>query len=146
MKTYSAKPTDITRKWYVVDASEDTLGRVAGRVAQLLTGKGKPMFTPHIDCGDYVIVINAKKIKTTGKKLEDKQYYRHSGYPGGIKSKSLGQKLEQEPESVITHAVRGMIPANKLRDGRLARLKVYAGEEHQHEAQKPEKLTIKESK
>jgi len=146
MKTYSAKPTDVTRKWYIIDASEATLGRVATQVAQLLTGKGKPMFTPHIDCGDYVIILNAEKIQTTGKKLTDKHYYRHSGHPGGLKEETLEQKLEKNPESVITHAVRGMIPVNKLRDGRLARLKVYVGESHNHEAQKPEKISVKESK
>ena len=146
MKTYSAKPADVTRKWYVIDASEGTLGRVATQIAQLLTGKGKPMFTPHIDTGDYVIVINASAVKVTGKKMTDKHYYRHSGFPGGIKEQTLGEKLEKNPESVITHAVRGMIPANKLRDGRLARLKVYPSSEHNHEAQKPEKISVKESK
>lgn len=146
MKTYSAKPSDITRKWYVIDASELPLGRVATRVAQLLTGKGKPSFTHHIDVGDYVIVVNAAKTKTTGQKTDKKIYYRHSGYPGGIKSQTLGEKLAKKPESVIEHAVRGMLPANKLRDGRLSRLKVYAGEDHNHEAQKPTKLTLKEKK
>lgn len=146
MKTYSAKPSDVTRKWYVIDASEDSLGRVATKIAQLLTGKGKPSFTHHIDVGDFVVVINAEKIKATGKKITDKIYYRHTGYPGGIKSQTLGEKLEKKPESVIEHAVRGMLPVNKLRDGRLARLKVYAGETHNHEAQKPEKISVKDVK
>lgn len=146
MRTYSAKPSDVTRKWYLIDASESTLGRVATQVAQLLTGKGKPTFTHHIDVGDYVVVVNAEKVQTTGKKLADKHYYRHSGFPGGIKDETLGDKLAKDPTSVITHAVRGMIPANKLRDARLARLKVYAGTEHHHEAQKPEKINIKEAK
>ena len=146
MKTYSAKPSDVTRAWYVIDASEAPLGRVATRVATLLTGKGKPMFTSHIDTGDFVIVINADKLVVTGKKLQDKKYYRHSGFPGGIKEASLADKMAKDSTEVITHAVRGMLPVNKLRDGRLKRLKVYAGAEHKHEAQKPETLSLKEGK
>nr|MDP9129403.1 50S ribosomal protein L13 [Candidatus Binatota bacterium] len=126
MKTYSAKPTDVTRQWYLVDASEAPLGRVATKVATLLTGKGKPQFTKHIDCGDFVVVINAKNIVATGDKLEKKVYYRHSNYPGGLKSATLAEKLEKDPTFAITHAVRGMLPINRLRDGRLLRLKVYA--------------------
>jgi large subunit ribosomal protein L13 len=146
MKTYSAKPSDVTRKWYVLDASEAPLGRVATRAAALLTGKGKPMFTSHIDTGDYVIVINSDKLVVTGKKLEDKMYYRHSNYPGGLTETKLKDKLAQDSTTVIVAAVRGMLPVNKLRADRLARLKVYAGSEHNHEAQKPEKLAIKEGK
>lgn len=146
MKTYSAKPSDVTRAWYVVDASEATLGRVATQVAQLLTGKGKPMFTAHIDTGDYVVVINADKLQVTGAKMEKKIYYRHSGFPGGLKETPLKKQMEKDSTAVITHAVRGMLPVNKLRDGRLARLKVYAGAEHNHEAQKPTTIKVKEAK
>ena len=142
MKTYSAKPTDVTRKWYVVDASETSLGRMATEIATLLSGKSKPMFTPHTDCGDYVIVVNADKLVVTGKKLSDKVYYRHSQYPGSIKKTTLAEKMEKNPANVIEKAVRGMLPANKLRPGRLARLKIYSGAEHQHEAQKPEKISV----
>jgi large subunit ribosomal protein L13 len=146
MKTYSAKPTDVTRKWYVLDASEAPLGRLATVAATLLTGKGKPQFTKHIDCGDYVIVVNADKLVVTGNKLEDKMYYRHSGYPGGLKEAQLKEVMAKDSTMVITKAIRGMLPVNKLRDGRLARLKVYAGSEHNHEAQKPQVLTLKEGK
>lgn len=146
MKTYSAKPTEVTRKWYVVDASEAPLGRVATVVATLLTGKTKPMFTKHIDCGDHVIIINAEKVVVTGNKLVGKKYYSHSNYPGGLKTATLTEKLEKDPAFPIKHAVRGMLPVNKLRDARLARLKVYAGTEHNHEAQKPEKFSLKEGK
>lgn len=145
MKTYSAKPTEVTRKWYVVDASEAPLGRVATQIATLLTGKGKPMFTHHIDCGDFVVVTNAENLVVTGKKLTDKKYYHHTLYPGGIKEASLAQKMAKDPTSIITHAVRGMLPVNKLRPGRLERLKVYAGSEHKHEAQKPEKFSVNSS-
>lgn len=145
-KTYSAKPTDVKREWYLVDASETTLGRLASRTAQLLTGKGKPMFTPHIDTGDYVVVINADKLIVTGNKLEEKKYYRHSQYPGSLKETKLRHKLAADPVSVVEEAVRGMLPKNKLSKGRLQRLKVYSGEEHQHEAQKPKKLSVKEGK
>jgi large subunit ribosomal protein L13 len=146
MKTYSAKPSDITRKWYVVDASEAPIGRVATRIATLLTGKGKPEFTKHIDCGDFVVVINAKDVVATGDKLNKKVYYRHSNYPGGLKEATLAEKLEKDPTFVITNAVRGMLPVNKLRDGRLMRLKVYADAEHKHEAQKPVTISIKDIK
>lgn len=145
-KTYSAKPTDVLRKWYVVDASELTLGRLSTQVATLLTGKGKPQFTHHIDTGDYVIVINSDKLVVTGNKLVDKKYYRHSGFPGGIKEASLADKMAKDSTEVILHSIRGMLPVNKLRDGRLARLKIYAGSEHQHEAQKPETISLKEGK
>lgn len=146
MKTYSAKPSEVTRKWYVLDASEAPLGRVATRAAKLLTGKDKPMFTQHIDCGDFVVIINAEKIQVTGGKLDSKMYYRHSMYPGGLKELTLREKMEKDPTFAITHAIRGMLPVNKLRDGRLARLKVYAGTEHNHEAQKPVVISVKEGK
>ena len=146
MKTYSAKPSDVTRKWYVIDASQAPLGRVATQIAKLLTGKDKPMFTHHIDVGDYVVVINAANIVVTGEKMDSKMYYRHSHYPGGLKELTLREKMVKDPTHAITHAVRGMLPVNKLRDGRLDRLKVYAGAEHNHEAQKPEAISVKEGK
>lgn len=146
MKTYSAKPTDITRKWYVLDASEAPLGRLSTRAATLLTGKGKPQFTHHVDTGDYVIVINAAALQVTGGKEAKKMYYRHTGYPGGLKEATLQEVLTNDPTKAVIQAIRGMLPVNKLRDGRLARLKVYAGAEHNHEAQKPEVLALKEAK
>jgi len=142
-KTYSAKPSEVSRAWYVVDASEAPMGRVATRVATLLTGKEKPMFTQHIDCGDYVIVINAEKLVVTGDKMEKKMYYHHSHYPGGLKEATLAEKQIKDPTHAMTHAIRGMLPVNKLRDGRSARLKVYAGAEHNHEAQKPQVISLK---
>ena len=147
MKTFSAKPSDVTRTWYVVDASELPLGRLSTKVAGLLMGKGKPTYTQHIDTGDYVIVINAEKLIVTGKKLEDKKYYRHSSYPGGLKESSLQFEIEKDPTKVVKLAVRGMLPVNKLRDPRLLRLKIYAGAEHEHAAQKPVTLKLtKEAK
>jgi len=146
MKTYSAKPADVTRKWYVVDAAEAPLGRVATRVATLLTGKGKPQFTKHIDTGDYVIVINAAQLKVTGDKLNKKMYYRHSNYPGGLKQRTLAEQMEKDSTDVLFQAIRGMLPVNKLRDERLARLKIYVDAEHKHEAQKPEVISVKETK
>ena len=146
MKTYSAKPTDVTRDWFIVDASEDSIGRVATRIASLLMGKGKPMFTKHIDTGDFVVVINAEKVVATGKKLTDKIYYRHSNFPGGLKEASLAEKLEKDPTFVITNAVRGMLPVNKLRDERLKRLKVYVGTDHKHAPQQPKLISIKDIK
>ncbi|HMT18714.1 MAG TPA: 50S ribosomal protein L13 [Candidatus Saccharibacteria bacterium] len=143
MKTYSAKPSDVKRVWHVVDASQTTLGRLSTEVAQLLTGKKKPMFTHHVDCGDYVIVVNAENLKVTGQKTTDKKYYHHTGFPGGIKERSLKEQHEIDPTKVIETAVRGMLPVNKLRDGRLKRLKIYAGMEHGHEAQKPVVFEIK---
>lgn len=142
MKTFSAKPTDVERKWYVIDASEAPLGRVATQVATLLTGKSKPQFTKHIDCGDYVIVINADNLVVTGDKMEKKMYYRHSGFPGGLKEAQLKEKMVKDSTEPIFKAVRGMLPVNKLRDGRLARLKIYSGAEHNHEAQKPETYSV----
>ena len=142
-KTYSAKPTEVERKWYVVDASEAPMGRVATRIATLLTGKGKPMFTSHIDCGDYVVVINSDKVVYTGAKEEDKVYYRHSGYPGGLKERTVREQRELNSTKLVEKAVYGMLPVNKLRDGRMKRLKVFTGSEHTHEAQKPTVITIK---
>lgn len=143
MKTYSAKPSEVTRAWYVIDAAEAPLGRIATRIATYLSGKHKPMFTAHIDCGDYVVVVNASQTVTTGQKGEDKMYYRHSGYPGGLKERTLNEQLDRDPRAVVIQAVRGMLPANKLRDERLNRLKVFAGGEHTHEAQKPQKVSVK---
>ena len=143
-KTFSAKPSDVTRKWYVVDASEASLGRVATKIATLLTGKGKPTFTQHIDTGDFVVVVNAANLKVTGNKLEDKMYYRHSGFPGGLKEASLKEVLSgSTPERALFEAVRGMLPVTKLRDARLQRLKIYMDAEHKHEAQKPETISLK---
>ncbi|MCA9318714.1 50S ribosomal protein L13 [Candidatus Saccharibacteria bacterium] len=146
MNTFSAKPSDVTRKWFVVDASEAPLGRIATQIATLLTGKGKPMFTKHIDCGDFVIVVNADKLVVTGAKLDDKMYYRHSGYPGGLREDTLKDVIEKDASRAIYEAVRGMLPVNKLRDERLKRLKIYTGAEHEHAAQKPEALSLKGAK
>jgi large subunit ribosomal protein L13 len=148
MKTYSAKPTEVTRQWHIVDAGTLPVGRLATQVAQLLTGKGKPMFTHHIDCGDFVIVINCDNAVFTGQKEDGKVYYRHTGFPGGIKSRSVKEmRADKASTKMIEKAIYGMIPANKLRDGRMSRLKLYAGAEHNHEAQKPKVLSlIKETK
>jgi large subunit ribosomal protein L13 len=146
MKTYSAKPTEVVRKWYLLDASELPLGRLSTQAAKLLTGKDKPMFTKHIDCGDFVVVINSDKSVFTGNKLEDKKYYHHSLYPGGLKTASLQEKLDQDSTKVVRQAIRGMLPVNKLRDGRLERLKIYKDENHQHNAQSPEKISLKAGK
>ncbi len=146
MKTYSAKPSEVTRKWYVIDASDTTLGRVSTQVATLLTGKSKPMFTSHIDCGDFVVVVNADKLQVTGGKEEKKMYYNHSGYPGGLRERQLKDLMGNDSTEVIYKAVRGMLPVNKLRDDRLKRLKIYAGAEHVHAAQKPETISLKGSK
>ena len=140
MKTYSAKPGDIERSWYLVDADGQTLGRMASQIASILRGKHKPIFTPHMDCGDYVIVVNAEKVHVTGNRLDDKMYYRHSGYPGGLKQTSLREMLKTRPERVIEEAVRRMLPKNNLGRHMLKKLKVYAGPEHQHQAQNPEPL------
>jgi large subunit ribosomal protein L13 len=146
MKTYSAKPTEVTREWYVVDASEVPLGRLATQVAKLLTGKDKPMFTKHIDCGDYVVVINTDNLVVTGKKMEDKKYYRHSGFPSGLTETSLREQIDKDSTKAVIHAIRGMLPVNKLRDGRLLRLKVYPTAEHNHNAQTPKAFSLKEGK
>ena len=140
MKTYSAKPGDIERSWYVVDADGQTLGRMASQIATILRGKHKPIFTPHMDCGDYVVVVNAEKIHVTGNRLDNKMYYRHSGYPGGLKTTSLRVMLQTKPERVIEEAVRRMLPKNNLGRHMLKKLRVYAGPEHQHQAQNPEPL------
>lgn len=146
MKTYSAKPTDVTRNWYVVDASEASFGRVATVVAELLTGKRKPMFTKHIDCGDFVVVINTDKMVITGDKLNKKMYYHHSHFPGGLRENTLQEKMDADSTEVMARAIRGMLPVNKLRDGRLLRLKVYKDDQHKHEAQKPKSFSVKEGK
>ena len=142
-KTYSQKPSEVSRRWILIDAKDAPLGRVATTVATYLTGKYKPSFTPHVDGGDYVIVINAKEAIATGNKEEDKVYYRHSGFPGGIKSATLKEVRKKAPEFIIENAVKGMIPHNKLAKERMARLKIFAGENHSHEAQKPEKVEVK---
>lgn len=142
MKTFMASPATIDRKWYVVDATDMTLGRLASEVAKVLRGKNKPIFTPHIDCGDNVIVINAEKIKVTGKKMDQKVYYHHSDYVGGLKEATLREKLEKKPEQVIKLAVKGMLPKGPLGRQMFTKLHVYAGPEHKHEAQKPEVLTF----
>ncbi len=142
-KTFSQKPAEVERVWYLVDASEVPLGRLATQVATLLTGKHKPTYTPHVDGGDYVIVVNASKMVVSGDKQSKKKYYRHTGYPGGIKETALS---DMAPEKAIEKAVRGMITANKLRPGRLARLKVYRDDQHNHQAQKPAAFSLKEGK
>lgn len=143
-KTYSQKPTEVERKWHLIDAAEaPTLGRLSAKIATLLSGKNKATFTPHTDGGDFVVVINAEKVKVTGNKEEGKMYYRHSGFPGGLKEASLKELREKNPAMIIEKAVYGMLPTNKLRDDRMKRLKVYAGAEHNHAAQKPEKVEVK---
>ena len=142
MKTYMANPDKIERKWYVVDATGYTLGRLASEVAKVLRGKNKAIFTPHIDTGDYVIVINAEKISVTGRKLDQKIYYQHSAYVGGMKETTLREKLNKKPVEVIEHAVKGMLPKGPLGREMYKKLYVYAGPEHNHAAQKPEVLTF----
>ena len=142
MKTYVATPSDRQRDWYVVDADGKTLGRLATGIADTLRGKRKPEYTPHIDTGDFVIVVNAAKIRVTGDKLNSKVYWRHSGYPGGIKSRTLGEQLARRPEEVIRKAVKGMLPRNRLARQQLRKLKVYAGPEHPHQAQQPTPMEI----
>jgi large subunit ribosomal protein L13 len=143
MKTYVATPIDRERNWYVVDATGLTLGRLATRIADTLRGKLKPTYTPHIDTGDFVVVVNAEKISVTGNKRADKRYYRHSGYPGGLKSRTLEEMLTRRPEEVIRIAVKGMLPRNRLARRQITKLKVYAGPDHPHAAQKPQPLEIK---
>lgn len=142
-KTYSQKTADISRSWYLIDASSAPLGRVATEIAKYLIGKSKPTYTPHIDNGDYVVVINAEKAVVTGNKEEGKIYYRHSGFPGGIKDATLREVREKYPERIIEAAVKGMIPRNKLASERLGRLRVFAGETHSHTAQTPTKVEVK---
>jgi large subunit ribosomal protein L13 len=138
MKTYSAKPGEIERHWYVVDAEAKTLGRLATQIAEVLRGKGKPAYTPHVDTGDFVIVVNAEKVHVTGQKLDQKLYYKHSGYPGGLHSRTLREQLARRPEEVLRKAVRGMLPKNRLASAQLRKLKIYAGPDHPHAAQNPE--------
>ena len=142
MKSFMASPSTVERKWYVVDAEGKTLGRLASEVANVLRGKNKPTYTPHIDTGDYVIVVNAEKIQVTGKKLDQKIYYHHSVYVGGMKEATLREMMQKKPEFVITHAVKGMLPKGPLGRQMLKKLHVYAGPEHNHAAQKPETLDI----
>jgi large subunit ribosomal protein L13 len=140
MKTWNAKPGEIERRWYLVDAEGKTLGRLATQIADTLRGKTKPQYTPHVDTGDFVIVVNAEKIVVTGNKLDAKLYHRHSGYPGGLRSRPLRDQLERQPTEVIRKAVKGMLPRNRLARQQLTKLKVYAGPEHPHEAQAPQPL------
>ena len=142
MKTYMANPDKIERKWYVVDAADCTLGRLASEVAKVLRGKNKPEFTPHVDTGDYVIVVNAEKVKVTGKKMSQKVYYNHSDYVGGMKETTLAEMMEKKPERVIELAVKGMLPKGPLGRAMFDKLHVYAGPDHKHQAQKPEALTF----
>jgi large subunit ribosomal protein L13 len=142
MKTYSAKPGEIAREWYLVDAEGKTLGRLATQIADVLRGKRKPAYTPHVDTGDFVVVVNAEKIAVTGTKLDDKMYYRHSGYPGGLKARPLREQLERQPAEVLRKAVKGMLPKNRLAAKQLLKLKIYAGPEHPHEAQAPKPLEV----
>ena len=142
MKTLSAKTDDVERKWYLVDAEGQVLGRLATHLASILTGKTKPIYTPHVDTGDFVVVVNADRIRLTGKKLEKKVYYWHTGYPGGIKDISAKDLLAKKPERVLKHAVKGMLPKNPLGRQMFKKLKVYAGPDHPHQAQEPEPLKI----
>ena len=142
MRTFTQKQEEIERDWYVVDAEGETLGRLASRIAPILKGKHKPIYTPHLDCGDFVVVVNAEKVRVTGRKLDQKLYHHHSGYPGGLKSISLRDQLDKHPERVLQAAVRGMLPKNKLGRRMIKKLKVYAGETHPHEAQQPEPLDL----
>lgn len=142
MKSFVAKPADIERKWYVIDANGQTLGRLATQAAMILRGKHKPIYTPHVDCGDHVIVVNADKVVLTGKKLDQKKYYRYSGYIGGLKETSARDMLEKKPEKVVFEAIKGMMPKNTLGREMLKKLRVYAGAEHEHAAQKPEAYTL----
>jgi large subunit ribosomal protein L13 len=143
MKTYAQKPTEVERKWYILDASQASFGRVSARAASLLIGKGKPTVTPHTDGGDFVIVINSAQLVATGDKQNKKIYYRHSGYPGGLYSRTMAEQQAKDPKSIIFKAVRGMLPNNKLREQRLARLKIYEDAEHTHAPQKPQLLDMK---
>ena len=142
MPTYNPKPGEITRTWHVIDATDVVLGRLASQAATLLRGKHKPQFAPHVDTGDFVIVINADKVALTGNKRETKMTYRHSGYPGGLTAKAIGEELEKRPDRVVERAVKGMLPKNTLGRKQLSKLKVYAGSDHPHAAQKPEPYEI----
>jgi large subunit ribosomal protein L13 len=142
MSTYMAKNEEVERSWFVVDAENKTLGRLASKIAQYIRGKHKPTFTPHVDMGDYVIVVNAEKINLSGNKLDQKKYYKHSNYPGGIKEVTYRELLAKNPEFIIEKAVKGMLPSNKLGRKMIKKLKVYSGENHPHQAQKPEKIEL----
>ncbi len=142
MKTYTAKPGEIEREWFLVDAEGQTLGRLATRIADTLRGKGKPQYTPHVDTGDFVVVVNAEKIAVTGAKLDKKLYYRHSGYPGGLRVRTLREQLERRPTEVLRKAVKGMLPKNRLAAAQIRKLKIYAGPEHPHVAQAPKELEL----
>ncbi len=140
MKTWNAKAESLERRWYVVDAEGETLGRLATRIADTLRGKRKPEYTPHVDSGDFVVVVNAAKVAVTGTKLDEKRYYRHSGYPGGLRSRTLREELDRRPTEVVRRAVRGMLPRNRLARRQITKLKVYPGPEHPHQAQNPQPL------
>jgi large subunit ribosomal protein L13 len=144
MKTYNAKPGEVAREWYLVDADGQTLGRLATAIADTLRGKRKPQYTPHVDTGDFVVVVNAEKIAVTGNKLDQKLYRRHSGYPGGLRTRTLREQLERRPTEVIRGAVRGMLPRNRLARRQLTKLKVYAGPEHPHASQNPRPLNLEQ--
>jgi large subunit ribosomal protein L13 len=143
-KTWNAKPGEIARDWYLVDADGQTLGRLATQIADTLRGKRKAQYTPHVDTGDFVVVVNAEKIAVTGQKLDQKMYHRHSGYPGGLRSRTLREQLERRPEEVLRKAVKGMLPRNRLARAQLTKLKIYAGPEHPHEAQAPKPLPLEQ--
>ncbi len=145
MKTYYAKPNEVEREWLLIDAQDQVLGRVASKAAHILRGKHKPQYTPHVDTGDFVVIINADKIRITGAKATDKEYYRHSGYPGGLKSETFEEAMEKHPERVIEHAVKGMLPKNTLGRAMAKKLKVYAGAEHPHMAQKPREIKMEDN-
>ena len=142
MKTWNAKPGEVTRHWYVVDAEGQTLGRLATRIADTLRGKDKPEYTPHVDTGDFVVVVNAEKIAVTGNKLDQKMYHRHSGYPGGLRSRTLREQLDRRPTEVLRKAVKGMLPRNRMSRQQINKLKIYAGPDHPHEAQAPTNLPL----
>jgi large subunit ribosomal protein L13 len=142
MKTWNAKPRELEQRWFVVDADGKTLGRLATVLADTLRGKRKPTYTPHVDTGDFVVVVNAEKVAVTGKKLDDKMYHRHSGYPGGLRSRPLRDELQRRPTEVIRHAVKGMLPRNRLGRAQIRKLKIYAGPEHPHAAQAPQPLEV----
>jgi large subunit ribosomal protein L13 len=144
MKTYKAKPGEVTREWYLVDAEGQTLGRLATLIADTLRGKRKTRYTPHVDTGDFVVVVNAEKIAVTGSKLDQKMYYRHSGYPGGLKERTLREQLERRPTEVLRKAVKGMLPKNRLAAQQLTKLKIYAGPDHPHGPQNPRPLNLEQ--
>jgi large subunit ribosomal protein L13 len=143
MKSYMARPLEVERKWYVVDAEGQTLGRLATEIATILRGKNKPQYTPHVDTGDFVVVVNAEKVAVTGKKAEQKVYRRHSGYPGGLKETSYEQLMERRPTEILRRAVKGMMPKNRLARQQLRKLKIYAGPEHPHAAQNPQPYEVR---